>query len=66
MYMFHAHKNEFTNLGWMGMFNVTDKPITTPTNAMALMGRQQQHSTTIATTEGKDNNNTPSAFPFLQ
>jgi hypothetical protein len=63
MYMFHAHKNEFTNLGWMGMFNVTDKPITTPTNAMALMGQQP---TTIATTQGKDNNNTPSAIPFLQ
>jgi hypothetical protein len=25
MFMFHAHINEFTNLGWMGMFNVKDK-----------------------------------------
>ena len=23
IYMFHAHKAEFTNLGWMGMFDVT-------------------------------------------
>jgi hypothetical protein len=22
-YMFHAHQAEFTELGWMGMFNVT-------------------------------------------
>src|SRR5919199_4662405 len=25
MYMFHAHVTRFTNLGWMGMFNVQDK-----------------------------------------
>ena len=25
MYMFHAHINRFTDLGWMGMFNVQDK-----------------------------------------
>lgn len=24
MYMFHAHQSEFTELGWMGMFNVTE------------------------------------------
>ena len=28
MFMFHAHKNEFTMKGWMGMFNVT-KPTDT-------------------------------------
>jgi FtsP/CotA-like multicopper oxidase with cupredoxin domain len=22
-FMFHAHKNEFTRLGWQGFFNVT-------------------------------------------
>jgi FtsP/CotA-like multicopper oxidase with cupredoxin domain len=63
MYMFHAHINRFTSLGWMGMFSVTDKPITT-TNPMILMGQQP---TTIATTQGKDSNNNPaSPFPFLQ
>ena len=25
MYMFHAHINRFTDLGWMGMFNVQDR-----------------------------------------
>lgn len=24
MFMFHAHQSEFTELGWMGMFNVTE------------------------------------------
>jgi hypothetical protein len=24
MYMFHAHQSEFAELGWMGMFNVTE------------------------------------------
>jgi FtsP/CotA-like multicopper oxidase with cupredoxin domain len=24
LYMFHAHQSEFAELGWMGMFNVTD------------------------------------------
>ena len=24
MFMFHAHVNEFTDLGWMGMFNVVN------------------------------------------
>jgi FtsP/CotA-like multicopper oxidase with cupredoxin domain len=23
-YMFHAHKTEFADLGWMGFFNVVD------------------------------------------
>ena len=23
-YMFHAHQSEFTELGWMGMFNVQE------------------------------------------
>ena len=26
MYMFHAHINRFTDLGWMGMFNVVNHP----------------------------------------
>ena len=25
-YMFHAHQSEFAELGWMGMFNVTEAP----------------------------------------
>ena len=28
MYMFHAHINRFTDLGWMGMFNVVNHPNT--------------------------------------
>ena len=28
MYMFHVHINRFTDLGWMGMFNVDKHPTT--------------------------------------
>jgi FtsP/CotA-like multicopper oxidase with cupredoxin domain len=24
LYMFHAHQSEFAELGWMGMFDVTE------------------------------------------
>ena len=24
LHMFHAHQSEFTELGWMGFFNVTE------------------------------------------
>ena len=24
LYMFHAHQSEFTELGWMGMFDVVE------------------------------------------
>ena len=24
MFMFHAHQSEFTDLGWMGFFNVVE------------------------------------------
>jgi FtsP/CotA-like multicopper oxidase with cupredoxin domain len=64
MYMFHAHKNEFTNLGWMGMFNVQDKATlkatTTTTTSML------QHATAEHTTKGNDNTFSSSPFPFLQ
>jgi FtsP/CotA-like multicopper oxidase with cupredoxin domain len=63
MFMFHAHKNEFTNLGWMGMFNVQDKAAL-KTNVMALKG---QHLTTEHTIKGNDNTfSSSSPFPFLQ
>jgi hypothetical protein len=26
-YMFHAHQSEFTELGWMGMFQVQDAAV---------------------------------------
>jgi FtsP/CotA-like multicopper oxidase with cupredoxin domain len=25
LFMFHAHQSEFTELGWMGYFNVVDE-----------------------------------------
>ena len=25
LYMFHAHQSEFTELGWMGMFDVVEE-----------------------------------------
>jgi FtsP/CotA-like multicopper oxidase with cupredoxin domain len=62
MFMFHAHKNEFTNLGWMGMFNVQDKAVLKTTTTSML-----QHATTEHTTKGNDNTFSPSSpFPFLQ
>jgi FtsP/CotA-like multicopper oxidase with cupredoxin domain len=67
MFMFHAHINRFTNLGWMGMFNVTDKPIPTtisPTNPMSSMG-QQYTTASVSPAPGKDNSPS-SALPFLQ
>jgi manganese oxidase len=29
-YMFHAHQTEFTDLGWMGLFDVRGDPVTPP------------------------------------
>jgi FtsP/CotA-like multicopper oxidase with cupredoxin domain len=62
MFMFHAHINKFTNLGWMGMFNVQDKAALKTTTTSML-----QHATTEHTTKGNDNTFSPSSpFPFLQ
>ena len=33
-FMFHAHINHFTDLGWVGFFNVTNA-VPTPTSPMA-------------------------------
>ncbi len=44
MYMFHAHINRFTNLGWMGMFNVQDKS-SAATNMASSMPSMQQIKT---------------------
>jgi hypothetical protein len=57
--MFHAHINRFTNSGWTGILNVTDKSIPTtvsPTSPMSSMG---QHYTTagVSPMPGKHNNN---------
>jgi hypothetical protein len=40
MYMFHAHINRFTNLGWMGMFNVHDKSAATTNMASSMPSMQ--------------------------
>jgi hypothetical protein len=45
MYMFHAHKNEFTNLGWFGMFNVQDKSAAATTNMASSMPSMQHIKT---------------------
>jgi len=29
-YMFHAHQTLFTDLGWMGLFDVRGPPVITP------------------------------------
>lgn len=45
-YMFHAHVTEFTNLGWMGMFDVQDKssPAATRTTNIAASSMPSMHS----------------------
>jgi hypothetical protein len=64
MFMFHAHINKFSNLGWMGMFNVQDKStLKTTTTTTSML----QHATTGHTIKGNDNTfSSPSPFPFLQ
>jgi hypothetical protein len=46
MYMFHAHVTEFTNLGWMGMFDVQDKSSSaaTRTTNIAASSMPSMHS----------------------
>jgi manganese oxidase len=60
MYMFHAHINRFTNLGWMGMFNVQDKSaaaITNMASSMPSMHSMGQHV--------NDNTASTSPLPFI-
>jgi hypothetical protein len=70
MFMFHSHKNEFTNLGWMGMFNVQDKSSATTTNiasssmpSMHSMG--QQMKTERPDPHLSDNTISTPPFPFM-
>ena len=70
MYMFHAHVTEFTNLGWMGMFDVQDKSsATTATNmvsstpSMPSMG--QQIKTEQPSPHVSDNTISSLPFPFI-
>jgi hypothetical protein len=73
MYMFHAHVTEFTNLGWMGMFDVQDKSsattTTTATNmassmpSMPSMG--QQIKTEQPSPNVSDNTISTPPFPFI-
>ncbi len=60
MYMFHAHINRFTNLGWMGMFNVQDRSsaaITNMASSMPSMHSMGQHV--------NDNTASTSPLPFI-
>ena len=76
MFMFHSHINEFTSLGWMGMFNVQDKssaitpPATATTNiasssmpSMPSMG--QQIKTERPNPHLSDNTISTPPFPFM-
>jgi FtsP/CotA-like multicopper oxidase with cupredoxin domain len=76
MFMFHSHINEFTSLGWMGMFNVQDKssaitpPATATTNiasssmpSMPSMG--QQIKTERPSPHLSDNTISTPPFPFM-
>jgi manganese oxidase len=73
MYMFHAHVTEFTNLGWMGMFDVQDKSsaattrttnIATSMPSMPSMG--QQVKTEQPSPNVSDSATSTPPFPFVQ
>jgi hypothetical protein len=70
MYMFHAHITEFTNLGWMGMFNVQDKSsatATSTTNIASSMPSMHSIGQQIKTEQPSvsDNIVSTSALPFI-
>jgi manganese oxidase len=70
MYMFHAHVTEFTNLGWMGMFNIQDKSSATATTNMAsstpsMPSMGQQIKTEQPTPYASDNTISTPPFPFI-
>jgi hypothetical protein len=68
--MFHAHVTEFTNLGWMGMFDVQDKSsattTTTATNmASSMPSMGQQIKTEQPSPNVSDNTISTPPFPFI-
>jgi hypothetical protein len=68
--MFHAHITEFTNLGWMGMFNVQDKSsatATSTTNIASSMPSMHSIGQQIKTEQPSvsDNIVSTSALPFI-
>ena len=75
MFMFHAHKNQFTNLGWMGMFNVQDKSSVTTQSATAttniassipsMPSMGQQIKTERPNPHLSDNTISTPPFPFM-
>jgi manganese oxidase len=69
MFMFHAHINEFTNLGWMGMFNVQNKSSTTTANMASSMPSMHSMGQQIKTEQPdqhvNDNAMSTSPFPFI-
>ena len=60
MYMFHAHINRFTNLGWMGMFNVQDKSAAAITNMASSMPSMHSMGQRV-----NDNTASTSPLPFI-
>jgi len=75
MYMFHAHVTEFTNLGWMGMFDVQDKSsssasaATRTTNIVSSMPSMPSMGQQIKTEQTgpniSDNAMSTPPFPFI-
>jgi manganese oxidase len=65
MYMFHAHVTEFTNLGWMGMFNVEDKSSTTTNMVSSMPSMGQQIKTDQPSPSASDNTISTPPFPFI-
>jgi FtsP/CotA-like multicopper oxidase with cupredoxin domain len=65
MYMFHAHVTRFTNLGWMGMFNVQDKSSAATTNMASSMPSMQQIKTEETGPNVSDSAKSSPPFPFI-
>lgn len=78
-YMFHAHINRFTDLGWMGMFDVTHpremgtmSSMGTETESLIFPTMPAAKTTAALMTKQQNDNNTTatsspsSPFPFLQ
>src|SRR3546814_1513636 len=43
-YMFHAHQTEFTDLGWMGLFDVRGDPVEPPLHDAT---RSEEHTSEL-------------------
>jgi hypothetical protein len=65
MYMFHAHTTEFTNLGWMGMFNVVNHPDTMTQSVATISSTPVKSHQTIKLHHNQDSPMNINRPPFV-